>query len=373
MRGSTERLLSDLAPPAALRSLELTIVRRLEGYLRGEHLGLLPGPGSELAEARLYRAGEDDVRHMDWAVTARTTQPHVCDVVADRELETWALVDLSGSMRFGTVERATRKQRTPWATDERANDLAAYEKQWIGSRVGRPVPDTPRRGMDKRELAIAAVATVGVLTGRVGDRFGGYLLDEDGLHRHPARAGRLALATLLRSLLDQPEHGLKPGRVTPGVPLGPAVDKLFSAHPRRGLRVVVSDFLDPGLSAWRLPASVPPSWARPIRKLSVRHQVLAVEVVDPRESDLPDVGVGDMVDPETGAVLEVDTSRAAVRERFAQAAATHRERVRTELRRAGCAHLVLRTDSDWVADTARFVLAHRVHARQLHAVRRAGA
>jgi uncharacterized protein (DUF58 family) len=134
--------------------------------------------------------------------------------------------------------------------------------------------------------------------------------------------------------------------------------------------VVVSDFLDPGLSAWRLPPSAPPSWARPIRKLSVRHQVLAVEVVDPRESELPNVGVVDMVDPETGAVLEVDTSRAAVRERFAQAAATHRERVRTELRRAGCAHLVLRTDSDWVADTARFVLAHRVHARQLHAVRR---
>lgn len=329
-RVSSERLLSDLAPPAALRSLELTIVRRLEGYLRGEHLGLLPGPGSELAEARLYRPGEDDVRYMDWAVTARTTQPHVRDVVADRELETWALVDLTGSMRFGTAQR------------------------------------------DKRELAIAAVATVGMLTGRVGDRFGGYLLDEDGLHRHPARAGRLALATLLRALLDQPDHPLEPGREMPGVPLGPAVDKLFSAHPRRGLRVVVSDFLDPGLSAWRLPPSTPPSWSRPIRKLSVRHQVLAVEVVDPRESALPDVGVVDMVDPETGAVLEVDTSRAAVREQFALAAWNHRERVRTGLRRAGCAHLVLTTDSDWVADTARFVLAHRVHAHRLHAVRRTG-
>lgn len=361
MTGSTERLLSDLAPPAALRSLELTIVRRLEGYLRGEHLGLLPGPGSELAEARLYRAGEDDVRHMDWAVTARTTQPHVRDVVADRELETWALVDLSGSMRFGTAERASRRNRTVWAADQMRRDIKAH------------AVDPPPPGMDKRELAVAAVATVGVLTGRVGDRFGGYLLDEDGLHRHPARAGRLALATLLRSLLDRPDHPLRPGRVTPGVPLGPAVDRLFSGHPRRGLRVVVSDFLDPGLSAWRLPPSTLPSWSRPIRKLSVRHQVLAVEVVDPRESELPDVGVVDMVDPETGAVLEVDTSRAAVRERFAQAAATHRARVRAELRRAGCAHLVLRTDSDWVADTARFVLAHRVHARELHAVRRTGA
>lgn len=347
----TERLLSDLAPPAALRSLELTIVRRLEGYLRGEHLGLLPGPGSELAEARLYRAGEDDVRHMDWAVTARTAQPHVRDVVADRELETWALVDLSGSMRFGTAERAGRR---------------SAGKRSAGKDV---VP----RGMDKRELAVAAVATVGLLTGRVGDRFGGYLLDEQGLRRHPARAGRLALATLLRSLLDQPERPLRPGEVTAGVPLGPAVDTLFAAHPRRGLRVVVSDFLDPGLSAWRSAPSTPPSWARPVRKLAVRHQVLAVEVVDPREGVLPDVGVVEMVDPETGALLEVDTSRAAVRERFAAAAAGHRDRVREELRRAGCAHLVLRTDSDWVADTARFVLAHRVHARQLHAARRTGA
>ncbi len=363
MRGSTERLLSDLAPPAALRSLELTIVRRLEGYLRGEHLGLLPGPGSELAEARMYRPGEDDVRHMDWAVTARTTQPHVRDVVADRELETWALVDLSGSMRFGTAERAGRRHRSGWGDDVRSGPQRA------GAGTA---PRETRRGMDKRELAIAAVATVGLLTGRVGDRFGGYLLDEDGLHRHPARAGRLALATLLRSLLDQPDHELEPGRVTPGVPLGPAVDALFAAHPRRGLRVVVSDFLDPGLSAWRLPTTAPPSWSRPLRKLSVRHQVLAVEVVDPRESELPDVGVVDMVDPETGAVLEVDTSRPAVRDEFAREAATHRERVRTELRRAGAAHLVLRTDSDWVADTARFVLAHRVHAHRLHAVRRTG-
>ena len=132
---------------------------------RKEHLGLLPGPGSELAEARMYRPGEDDVRHMDWAVTARTTHPHVRDVVADRELETYALVDLSGSMQFGTSGPGTR------------------------GLAGRPV--------DKRDLAVAAVATVGVLTGRVGDRFGGYVLSEAGTTRHPARAGRLALASLL--------------------------------------------------------------------------------------------------------------------------------------------------------------------------------
>ena len=169
--------------------------------------------------------------------------------------------------------------------------------------------------------------------------------------------------------------------------------------------MVVSDFLEPGTVAWRelagavasgsrnaptkslrgprggrhpsAPAyerqdrhAAAPDWERPLRRLAVRHQVLAVEVVDPREGLLPDIGVVDLVDPETGDTLEVDTGRASTREAFAAAAAAHREKVRTVLRRAGVGHLVLRTDSDWVADTARFVLTHRVHAHQLHAVRR---
>lgn len=326
---SPARLMADLAPPEALRRLELTIVRRLEGHLRGDHLGLLPGPGSDLADARPYRPGEDDVRHMDWNVTARTDVPHVRDVTADRELETWALADLTGSMQFGT---------------------SAVDGQ----------------GRDKRYLAVAAVATVGVLTNRQGDRFGGAVLSEDGFRRHPARAGRTALYSLVRDLLTHPLHEVQPGRHTDGVLLGPAIDALAAAQPRRGLRVVVSDFLDPGTTALLAHAQDPPSWERPIRRLAVRHQVLAVEVVDPREGELPDVGVVELVDPETGDLLEVDTGRAATRRAFAAAAAAHRDRVRTTLRRAGVAHLVLRTDSDWVADTARFVVGHRYTAHQLH-------
>jgi uncharacterized protein (DUF58 family) len=330
------RLLGQLAPEEALRRLELTIVRRLEGYLRGEHLGLLPGPGTELAEARMYRPGEDDVRHMDWAVTARTTQPHVRDVVADRELETWALVDLSASMDFGTAAR------------------------------------------DKRELAVAAVATVGVLTQRVGDRFGGYVMGAGGLRRWPARSGRMALYGLLRSLIAEPRADGPGADGGPGDgDLGAAVSALARAQPRRGLRVVVSDFLDPDAQAGakaalagRSRASGTPSWERPIRRLAARHQVLAVEVRDPRELVLPDVGVVQLVDPETGRVLEVDTSKAATRNAFAAAARSHGEQVAAALRRAGCAHLVLRTDSDWVLDTARFVLAHRRTAHTLHAPRR---
>lgn len=333
---SPSRMLGRLAPEEALRRLELTIVRRLEGFLRGEHLGLLPGPGTELAEARAYRPGEDDVRHMDWAVTARTTEPHVRDVVADRELETWALVDLTPSMDFGTAAR------------------------------------------EKRDLAVAAVATVGVLTQRVGDRFGGYVLRGERLRRWPARSGRLALYGLLRSLVQEPRSEV-PGSGSQQT-LDGALAALASGQPRRGLRVVVSDFMDGaaglggsaepqdhggGLDPGELGRDVL-SWERGMRRLAVRHQVLAVEVRDPRESHLPDVGVVQLVDPESGRLLEVDTSRRATREAFTAAARRRQEQVASALRRAGAAHLVLSTDSDWVVDTARFVLGHRRTAHALH-------
>jgi uncharacterized protein (DUF58 family) len=310
--------LSRLAPERALRRLELQIVRRLEGYLQGEHMGLFPGPGTELAEARLYLPGEDDVRRIDWAVTARTTVPHVRDDIADRELETWALVDLSASMDFGTA------------------------------------------AMEKRDLAIAAVATVGFLTFRLGDRFGGYVLRAGRLRRWPARSGRLALYGLLRSLLAEPRAT---GR-EPAADMTTVIGSASRAQRKRGLRVVVSDFLDI-TDASDDPES-PPPWERPMRQLSSRHQVLAVEIVDPRELDLPNVGTVALTDPETGEVRELNTGRRAIRQAYSRAARLQRERTRHALRRAGVAHLVLRTDSDWIADTARFALSHRRIAQRLH-------
>ena len=146
------------------------------------------------------------------------------------------------------------------------------------------------------------------------------------------------------------------------------MEALARSHTRRGLRLVVSDFVEPGTSVLAPVPRLP--WERPLRRLAARHQVLAVEVVDPREGELPDVGVVALVDPETGQLIEVDTSRAAVREAFAAGAVDHRQQVAAALRRAGCAHLVLRTDSDWVGEVARFVLRHRRVARQLHAPRR---
>ena len=317
--------LAHLAPERALRRLELTIVRRLEGFLHGEHLGLLPGPGTDLAEARVYRPGEDDVRRMDWSVTARTTTPHVRDVISDRELETWTLVDMSASMDFGTA------------------------------------------ALEKRELAVAAVGTVGFLTHRLGDRFGGVVLRGGRTRRWPARSGRLALYGLLRSLLAEP----RTAAAEPDDDFSGALDKFSRNYQRRGLRVVVSDFLDGSGDD----PSVPFGWERPMRRLCGRHQVLVVEVLDPRELELPDVGVVWLTDPETGEAQEVDTGNVVLRARYAEAAAAHRARVRATLRRSGAAHLTLRTDRDWVADTARFVLGHRRVAQRLHgtATRGAGA
>jgi uncharacterized protein (DUF58 family) len=310
--------LAELAPEPALRRLELTVVRRLDGLLHGDHLGLLPGPGSEPAGARLYAPGEDDVRRMDWAVTARTAEAHVRDLVADRELETWALVDGSASMDFGTAR------------------------------------------MEKRDLAVAAVAAVGFLTARAGNRLGAHVLRSGGVTRLPARTGRRALLGLLRALLAAPRT---PPGAAPPPRLGDTVDELGRQRRRRGLRVVVSDFLDEDLG-----------WERPLRLLAARHQVLAVEVVDPRELELPDVGLLAVVDPESGRRREVWTGRRAVRSRYAAAAVEHRIAVRSALRRAGADHLVLRTDRDWVRDVARYVADQRRRARiRRHPFRPAGA
>ncbi|MEU5724933.1 DUF58 domain-containing protein [Micromonospora sp. NPDC047738] len=305
---------------AVLARLQLMVTRKLDGLLQGDYAGLLPGPGSEAGESREYRPG-DDVRRMDWPVTARTTTPHVRRTVADRELETWLAVDLSASLDFGTG-------------------------QWL-----------------KRDVVVAAAAALVHLTVRGGNRIGAVvgtgaaLPAQTGrwrsgppatgpgtLRRLPARAGRKEAQGLLRAIAGTE---IRPGRSD----LGALVDMLNRPPRRRGVAVVISDFLAP-----------PQQWGRPLRKLRVRHDVLAIEVVDPRELELPDVGVLPVVDPETGELHEVQTADPGLRRRYADAAAAQRAAVATELRAAGAAHLRLRTDRDWLLDMVRFVAAQR-HAR----------
>ncbi len=291
---------------AVLSRLQLLVTRKLDGLLQGDYVGLLPGPGSEAGESREYRPG-DDVRRMDWPVTARTTVPHVRRTVADRELETWRAVDLSARLDFGTA-------------------------QWL-----------------KRDLVVAAATAMAHLTVRGGNRIGAVVGTGDpggdaAMHRLPARAGRKEAHGLLRAIA---RTEVRPGRSD----LGALVDMLNRPPRRRGVAVVISDFLAP-----------PERWARPVRKLAVRHDVLAIEVVDPRELELPDVGVLTLVDPETGAVHEVQTADPKLRRRYAEAASAQRAAIATALRGAGAAHLRLRTDSDWLLDMVRFVAAQR-HAR----------
>lgn len=311
--------LNRLAPEAALRRLELTIVRRLEGFLQGDHLGLLPGPGSDTNDARVYQPGHDDVRKIDWAVTARTTVPHVRDTMADRELEIWALLDLTPSMNWGTA------------------------------------------GITKRDLGIAAIATIGFLSQRMGDRFGGLMMRPDKVRRLPARSGRTALYGLLRKMLEEP---IVPDNLEAEFELAEGIEQLARMQRRRGMRVVVSDFLTPGEA--ELDPDVPPPWERAIRRLAVRNQVLCVEVLDAAEVEFPDVGEMLIRDPETNFSRYVNTSDDAARDRMNAATAAQRERVKVAIRRAGAGHITLRTDRDWVTDIARFVLNYRRTASFLH-------
>ena len=308
--------LGGLLPKHRLRRLELTITRRLDGLLHGQHQGLLPGAGSEAAGSREYRPGEDEVRRMDWAVTARTGAPHVRQLDADRELTTWLLADATPSMDFGTAD------------------------------------------LEKRDLAVAAVAAVGVLPAGAGNRLGAVVVGPDRIRRRPALTGRTHLLALLHSLLDAPRadgDGTSPA-------LTEALDTLHRTASRRGLVVVVSDFLD-GLPV----KGVEPAWERPLRRLAARHQVLAIEVTDPRELELPDVGLITLVDPETGLRRVVPTGDRRLRERYAEAARHQRHLIGDALRRAGTTHLPLCTDRDWLADIVRHVRLHR-HLARLGAV-----
>jgi len=288
------------------RRLQLEVGRRLDGLLQGDHLGRLPGPGTEAAEARAYVAG-DDVRRIDWAVTARTQQTAVRDAVAERELETTLVVDLTASMGFGTAT-------------------------W-----------------EKRELAVSTAAAFAHLAAGPGDRVGAVVVSPAGVRRVPARSGRLATTALLHVLLSTPsgaapDHGA--GGSVPG--LAEALRHVVDPPRRRGLVVVVSDLLDG-----------PDAWGPPLRRLAQRHDVVVVEVVDPRELSLPDVGVLRLVDPETGRELEVHTGSRRLRERYAAAAAARRAGHTDRVRAAGCAHVVLRTDRDWLRDLAAHLARRR--------------
>ncbi|WP_373140857.1 DUF58 domain-containing protein [Mycobacterium marinum] len=283
---------------AALKTLELAVRHKLDGVLHGDYLGLLPGPGSEPGESRIYQPG-DDVRRMDWSVTARTTTPHVRQMIADRELETWLVVDMSASLDFGTAV------------------------------------------CEKRDLAVAAAAAISFLNSGGGNRLGALISNGATLTRVPARSGRQHLQTMLRTIATTPKAPV-------GVrgDLAVAIDALRRPERRRGMAVIISDFLGPI------------NWMRPLRAISARHEVLAIEVLDPRDVELPDIGDVVLQDAETGATREF-TIDAQLQNDFARAAAAHRADVVRTIRGCGAPVMSLRTDRDWIADIVRFVTSRR--------------
>jgi len=277
--------------PASLRALELAVGRRVDGLLAGDYRSAFAGVGSELWQIRAYEPG-DDVRRLEWNATARTGEPHVRVELAERVLVSWLVVDASASMTFGTAERR------------------------------------------KADVAEGVAIAVGYAATRRGNRLG--LVSFGAEPRvDPPRQGRAALIEMLRLLREAPPAG----RGTLAAALG-VTDRVAR---QRALVVVVSDFRGPF------------DWRPALLRLSGRHTVLAVEVRDPREQELADVGELRLVDPETGRQLRVDTSDARLRRRFAAAALDERRALTRTLAGAGVRHVALSTEGDWLRPLAAFL------------------
>jgi uncharacterized protein (DUF58 family) len=281
-------------PGALVEALDLAFVRRAGGVSAGEHRGAGVGTGTELAQLRPYQPG-DDVRQLDPSATARTGIPHVRQQVPERMLTTWMALDVSPSMAFGTADRL------------------------------------------KSDVAEGVVDVLGALAVRRGGRVALLTYGARRTRLVPPRGGRGARIGLRRSLGEGVAADGEPGESLPG-----ALARLGRVVRLRSLLVLISDFAGPT-----------GEWARPLAALSARHTVLAVEIRDPREAELPNVGRLAMVDPETGARVNVDTRDTRLRERFAEAAREGRAEVAGALRRAGVEHVVLSTAGAWARELGR--------------------
>jgi uncharacterized protein (DUF58 family) len=282
-----------------LRALDISIGRRVEGQLAGDFRSNLLGAGTELAMIRPYVAG-DDVRRIDWAVTARTGETHVRVDLAERVLVTWLVLDTSVSMQFGTADRR------------------------------------------KADVAEGVAFAIGHLSTRRGNRLGVVTFGGEESRALPPRQGRVGLVGLLAALrTEPPAEG--PGSTT----LASALRRTGALARQRSLVVVVSDFR--GDREWR----------RPLLELAGHHDVVAVEVRDPREQELTNVGLLYLVDPETGRQLRVDTRSRRLRERFAIAAAAERAELERSLSSVGVRHVVLSTSGDWLRPLVTFLRKSR--------------
>ena len=319
------------APPgsdALLRRLEWTVLRRLDGLLQGDYRTLWRGVGVDLADLREYQP-HDDVRHIDWNVTARLQRPHVRQFTEDRDLSAWFLLDVSGSVDFGSGERT------------------------------------------KLALAGGFVATLARVLTRHGSRVGALFYGRRVDAVLPPRATRTQVLELLQRMRARPEpaapvvpprkprrglFGRRRGQAAAASGAGTVLAELLLAAERimrrRSLVFVVSDFISQ------------PGWEAVLARLARRHEVVTVRVCDPAELALPDVGLVTIEDAETGEQLFVDAGDAAFRARYAELAQAHEQALRQTLVASGVDTLELATDDDLLQALLRFVELRRLRARQ---------
>ena len=295
-----ERLIAEAGgTERALRRLEWTVIRRLDGLLQGDYRTLMRGTGLDLADLREYQH-HDDVRHIDWNVTARLQTPHVRVFTEDREMSAWFVLDLSRSVDFGSGQKA------------------------------------------KREISAGFVGVLARLLTRHGNRVGALVYGTDLEAVIPPRSGRRHVLHLLHAM-ERRAGRIEAAPSQKGMTrLADLLKSAGTLMPRRSTVFVVSDFLSE------------PGWERPLGQLVQRHEVIAVRLFDPLELELPDLGLVPLRDAETGEQLWVDTHDAGFRKRFARLAAEREATLRASLAKAGVDALELSTSDDLVEAIVRF-------------------
>ena len=282
-------------PEVILRRLEWTVIRRLDGLLQGEYRTLFRGHGIDLADIREYEPG-DDVRYIDWNVSARMDTPYVREYLEDREVTAHFLLDLSPSVDFGTI-----------------NTL-------------------------KRDQLVDFVAVLARLLTRHGNKIGAVLYAGKVEKTIPAGTGKMQVLRLLNDITRLPRL-----QSAPYTSVGDLVEHALRTIKRRSVIFLVSDFF------------TAPGWERPLGMLSRKHEVVAVRLEDPRERELPDIGMVFMNDAETGESVHVDTNDTKFRKRFEAVVLKREAELHGVFARCGVDVLTLSTEEDLVGAVLRFV------------------
>jgi len=287
---------SAVTPEKILLRLDWDVIRKLDGLLQGDYRSLFYGFGVDFADLREYQP-EDDIRYIDWNVTARMNMPYVRQYLEDREITAWFLLDMSPSVDFGAV--------------------------------GTPI--------EKRTMLIDFVTVMARLMTRHGNRVGAMMFGSSIQHTIPARGGKVQVLRLINDMLKQPrlDH-------VPRTNLKPFFEGALHTIKRRSLIFVISDFV------------TEPGWERPLNMLGQKHEVVAIRLTDPREMELPDVGMIVMEDAETGEQMFVDTHDAKFCKRFTAAVQQREEELALSFKHAGVDMMSLSTEDDLIKAILRF-------------------